>query len=625
MKRPLLRPGRSRLAGLPPTLRGILALLRLLPRVSRVRTALGALGITLASLLPIAVALATGLLFGSVSGVLDTGLSSPAGQHMLALLALTGGLVLAQQVVTPLMAALGETMGRQVDRELQERVMAAVGQPDGITHLTDPKVLAALRVVRGLGVADNDRPSLAVRALVTVLPAWLRVLAAAAVLLAFHWWLGLLWLVAWPLVVYYMQREYFRIGQIGVDQSGPLRQAEYLRDLAITAPAAKEIRIWGLLDWLTTRFAAVWHSAMAPVWRERQPRGRVVLTATGSIALVNVISYGLLGWAAVNQDISLAALAVFTQALALANNYTAFDDENAHLAFAAASVPRVVELDKHIEATTGPASGGRNDLPETFPAKGIQLSGVRFSYPETERDVLNGVDLTIPAGKSLAIVGENGAGKSSLVKILCGLYEPSAGTVHVDGEPLKDIDPAAWRSRIAVLFQDFAKYHLTVAENIGLGAPNHMHDRDLLKAAAERAGALPLVEKLPNGWDTVLSPEYTGGVDLSGGQWQRIALARALFAVDAGARVLVLDEPTAALDVRAEAEIYERFLELTKGLTTILISHRFSTVRRADRIIVLDKGVVVEDGSHDDLVAERGRYARMFDLQAARFVEAGHA
>ncbi|MFD1051637.1 ATP-binding cassette domain-containing protein, partial [Kibdelosporangium lantanae] len=205
---------------------------------------------------------------------------------------------------------------------------------------------------------------------------------------------------------------------------------------------------------------------------------------------------------------------VFTQALALANNYTAFDDENAHLAFAAASVPRVVELDKHIEATTGPASGGRNDLPETFPAKGIQLSGVRFSYPETERDVLNGVDLTIPAGKSLAIVGENGAGKSSLVKILCGLYEPSAGTVHVDGEPLKDIDPAAWRSRIAVLFQDFAKYHLTVAENIGLGAPNHMHDRDLLKAAAERAGALPLVEKLPNGWDTVLSPEYTGGVDL---------------------------------------------------------------------------------------------------------------
>jgi ATP-binding cassette subfamily B protein len=622
MKKPLLRSSR---VSLPPTIRGILALLRLLPGVGRVRTALGALGIALASLLPIAVALATGLLFGSVPGVLATGVSSPAGQHMLVLLAVTGGLVLAQQVVTPLMTALGETMGRAVDRDLQERVMAAVGQPEGITHLTDPKVLAALRVVRGLGIADNDRPSLAVRALVTVLPAWLRVLAAAAVLLTFHWWLGLMWLVAWPLVVYYMQREYFRIGQIGVDQSGPLRQAEYLRDVAITPPAAKEIRMWGLLDWLTTRFATVWHAAMAPVWRERQPRGRVVLTATGAIALVNVVSYGLLGWAAVNQDISLAALAVFTQALALANNYTAFDDANAHLAFAAASVPRVVELDNHIDATSSPATERRTDLPETFPAQGIQLNGVRFSYPDTERDVLNGVDLTIPAGRSLAIVGENGAGKSSLVKILCGLYETSAGAVHVDGQPLRDIDLAAWRSRIAVLFQDFAKYHLTVAENIGLGAPQHMHDSELLRAAAERAGALPLIEKLPNGWDTTLSPEYTGGVDLSGGQWQRIALARALFAVDAGARVLILDEPTAALDVRAEAEIYDRFLELTKGLTTILISHRFSTVRRADRIIVLDRGVVVEDGSHDELVAERGRYARMFDLQAARFVEAGRA
>jgi ABC-type multidrug transport system fused ATPase/permease subunit len=365
---------------------------------------------------------------------------------------------------------------------------------------------------------------------------------------------------------------------------------------------------------------------MAPVWRERSPRARVVFGATGTIAVVNLLSYGLLVWAAVNQDIGLAALAVFIQALSLANNYTAFDDQNAYLAFAAASVPNVMGLSTRIDS--GARAERPVELPAAAPAERIVLSGVRLRYPGAEHDALRGVDLSIEAGRSLAIVGENGAGKSSLVKILCGLYSPTAGTVLVDGRDLSEVDTSAWRDRVSVLFQEFTRYHLTVAENIGLGAPRHAQDRDRLCAAAERSGALPLIERLPNGWDTVLSPEYTGGVDLSGGQWQRIALARALFAVDAGARVLILDEPTAALDVRAEAEIYERFLELTSGLTTILISHRFSTVRCADRIVVLDRGAVVEDGGHDELLAEGGRYAQMFQLQAARFVEpaeAGHA
>ncbi len=611
---------------IPPTVKGIIALLRLLPRVNRRKAMAGALGIAFVSLLPIAVAMATGLLIGSIPDALAGGSESPAGERVLTLLATMGVLVLTQQAVSPVLTALGETLGAEVDRHLQERVLSAVGQPDGISHLTDPDVLATLRVVRGLGIADNDRPSLAVRALVTVLPAWLRALAAAAVLLAFHWWLGLLWLVSWPAVVYYMQREYFRVGQLGFSQGIELQRAEYLRDLAITGPAAKEIRIWGLLDWLVARFGATWRGAMEPVWRERRPRARVVFGATGTITVVNLLSYGVLVWAAVNQDIGLAALAVYIQALSLANNYTAFDDQNAYLAFAAASVPKVVGLSTRIDS--GARTRPRADLPETLPAERIELSGVRLRYPGTDSEALRGVDLSIEAGRSLAIVGDNGAGKSSLVKVLCGLYSPTEGTVRVDGLDLSEVDTDAWRARISVLFQEFTRYHLTVAENIGLGAPAHAGDSDRLHAAAERSGALPLIERLPNGWDTVLSPEYTGGVDLSGGQWQRIALARALFAVDAGARVLILDEPTAALDVRAEAEIYERFVELTAGLTTILISHRFSTVRCADRIVVLDRGAVVEDGGHDELLAEGGRYAGMFQLQAARFVEpaeAGHA
>lgn len=606
---------------MPPALLGLWALLRLLPRVSRLKTILGAVGIVLASMLPVAVAVVTGLLVGAIPDALGAGLDSPDGRAMLGLLAGVGALVVAQRAVTPVLRTLAETLGRQVDRYLQERVMAAVGRPAGIAHLEDPEVLAGLRVVRGLGMTDSGRPSMAVEALAVVLPAWLRALAAAAVLLGFQWWLGLLWLLLWPIVVYYMQREYVRVGKVGYGQSSALRRAEYLRDLAITPAAAKEIRIWGMLDWLVQRFETAWRTAMEPVWRERRPRARVLFGTTGAVAAINLLSYGLLVWAAILGDLGLAALAVYTQALSMANSYTAFDDHNAFLSFAAVSVPKVLGLDARLEAAAPVATAPRRELPEHFPATEISFDEVRFRYPGSEQDALRGLDLSIRAGRSLAIVGENGAGKTSLVKLMCGLYTPTAGTVRVDGHDLADLEPAAWRTRIGALFQDFARYHLTAAENIGMGAPQYAGDRDRLRAAAERAGALALIQGLPHGWDTILSPEYAGGTDLSGGQWQRIALARALFAVEAGARVLILDEPTAALDVRAEADLYERFLELTAGLTTILVSHRFSTVRRADRIVVVDQGAVVEDGDHQQLLALRGRYARMFDLQAARFTE----
>ncbi len=613
--------GRLKRPGVPPTLQGILALVRVLPKVSPVKACAGALGIVAAALLPIAVATATGLLIGASPAALHGGFSSPAGHHLIFLLVVAGVLVLAQQAVGPMLMTLGEMLGREVDRDLQERVMEAVAQPTGMAHLTDPEVLAGLRIVRGLGLSDNDRPSLAVGALATVVPAWLRALAASAVLLWFHWWIGLLWLVAWPVVVHFMQREYFRVGQVGYEQSAALRKAEYLRELATTAPAAKELRMWGMLGWVLGRFGTAWEAALEPIWRQRRPRARAVFGCTGTLTAINFLSYGLLAWAAAHGELGLAGLAVYTQALGLANNYTAFDDQNAFLSFAAVSVPKVMGLRARIGGEPTPADGVTAELPAAFPAEQIQLSDVRFRYPGGGQDALKGVSLRIQAGRSLAIVGENGAGKSSLVKILCRLYSPAAGSIRVDSQDLSEVDPAAWRARIGVLFQDFAKYHLSVAENISMGAPQYAGDAERLRSAATRAGALALIEGLPNGWETILSPEYTGGTDLSGGQWQRIALARAMFAVDAGARVLILDEPTAALDVRAEAEIYERFLELTAGLTTILISHRFSTVRCAERIVVLEQGAIVEDGSHAELMGAQGRYARMFDLQAARFAE----
>jgi ABC-type multidrug transport system fused ATPase/permease subunit len=224
--------------------------------------------------------------------------------------------------------------------------------------------------------------------------------------------------------------------------------------------------------------------------------------------------------------------------------------------------------------------------------------------------VLDGFDLTIPAGSSLAIVGQNGAGKTTLAKLLCRLYDPQGGAVEVDGVDLRDLDLDGWRRRVTAVFQDFIRFELPLRDNVApAGAPD-----DAIRTALELAGATNLA-----GLDTVLARGYDDGTDLSGGQWQRVALARALCAVRLGAGVVLLDEPTAQLDVRGEAEIFDRILAATRHCTTVLISHRFSTVRHADRICVLEHGRVVELGTHDELMAIGGRYRTMFDLQAQRF------
>ena len=296
-----------------------------------------------------------------------------------------------------------------------------------------------------------------------------------------------------------------------------------------------------------------------------------------------------------------ALVAVGTSSLAFGGLSWALDG-------AAAPVAAALRLDRKMAVAGALPSGQRSAA--GLPTSEIRFRDVTFRYPAGGPLVLDHFDLTIPAGSSLAIVGQNGAGKTTLAKPLCRLYDPEGGAIEVDGVDLRELELDGWRARLAAVFQDFVRFELPLRDNVAPGgAP-----QEAVTAALTAAGATHLAAL-----DTVLARGYAGGTDLSGGQWQRVALARALCRVELGAGVVLLDEPTAQLDVRGEAEIFERILAATRHCTTILISHRFSTVRQADRICVVEHGRVIELGTHAELIALGGRYRTMFDLQAQRF------
>ncbi len=244
---------------------------------------------------------------------------------------------------------------------------------------------------------------------------------------------------------------------------------------------------------------------------------------------------------------------------------------------------------------------------------GVRFEGVDFAYPGSREPVLKAIDLELRSGETVALVGENGAGKTTLTKLLLGLYEPTAGNIKVDGTDLRDLELTSWRERVGAVFQDFMTYALTARENVGFGRIERLDDLAAIQSAAERSGAKRIVDQLPAGWETVLGKEFTGGQDLSRGQWQTLAIAR-LYMRDAD--VLVLDEPTSALDAMAEVAVYRQFLELSENKTVLLVSHRLGSARLADRVVFLKEGRIVEDGTHDEMVAAGGPYAEMYEMQA---------
>jgi ATP-binding cassette subfamily B protein len=384
------------------------------------------------------------------------------------------------------------------------------------------------------------------------------------------------------------------------------RDAEYTYHLAVDPSPAKELRLFGLVGWTIERFVNRRTRLHALQYDATRLREKPMLWSLLLVLGANLVVFWSLASAAASGRITLAAVVVFAQA-AVGTSMIAFGGLSWALDGSAAPVAAVLRLEAAMAAAGALSSGSQPAA--GMPGRDIRFRDVTFAYPGGS-PVLEHFDLTIPAGSSMAIVGQNGAGKTTLAKLLCRLYDPQAGVIEVDGVDLRELDLKSWRERVTAVFQDFVRFELPMRDNVApSGAPDQA-----VQAALERAGASRLA-----GLDTVLARGYEGGTDLSGGQWQRVTLARALCAVQLGAGAVLLDEPTAQLDVRGEAEIFDRILAATRQCTTILISHRFSTVRHADRICVLEHGRVIELGTHDELMARGGRYQTMFDLQAQRF------
>ena len=555
--------------------------------------------LAVSGVMPAVFAVAIGVTVGAVQQ------DGPVG----APLALTGAVFVIMLAATPILTAVSMNLGNRLSALLNERLIRACVEPPGIGHLEDPDLIDDLTTAREFDRGMTGPPMyLNVDFIASSLVNVVSGVASAVVLTGFTWWAPLALVVAWG-STHWLLRE----SGVWKDRNTPevrsaQRHADYAYRLAVDPQPAKELRLFGLAGWTVERFIARRNRLFELQYRATRLREKSIVWCLILVIAANAAVFGALGVAATTGGLPLDRLVVYAQ-VALGVSLIAFGGLNWALDGAAAPVAAVGRLGPAM-APLGSLAVGHQPAADA-PRNEIAFRNISFGYPGSDQAVLAGLDLTVPAGTSLAIVGQNGAGKTTLAKLLCRLYDPTAGSIMVDGVDLRDIELASWRSRVAAVFQDFVRFELSMRENVD---PAREASDDEIRAALADAGALHLAEL-----DTPLAKGYAGGTDLSGGQWQRVALARALCAVRRGAGLVLLDEPTAQLDVRGEAEVFDKVLQATRRVTTILISHRFSTVRHADRICVLERGRVIELGSHQELMAQGGRYQTMFELQAKRF------
>jgi ATP-binding cassette, subfamily B, bacterial len=591
-------------------------------RTSPPRLALMLALATVEGLLGPVVMAATGLAVARAPAAFDAGVPSAQAYDLGVAIALAGLAFGAGQLIAPIRVAVSTALGSIVAQRMRQCLLDATLTPAGVAHLEDAATADEIQRAGEVEWVDLAPMTRIVQEFGGAFRKLVTGLGAAVLLAGFAWWAPLLLLAAAVAAHKWMAANEYTAIERQEEYAGLARRANYFAALALDPPAAKEVRLFGLVDLMAGQTRHHRTEFGRHVWRARRASLRAVFATIATIAVAVGTVLGVIAYDAVEGRIDAAGLTVAIQAIyaldVLASPTTL---GTWWVCQGAAALPHLLSLPDKTAALGTLTSG---DVAATgMPRTHIRLADVTFRYPGRDRPVLDGLSLEIPAGQSLAIVGENGEGKTTLLKLLTRLHDPDEGAIVVDGHDLRDLDLASWRAQVAVIFQDFVRYELSARANLGLGRVGDLDNADAAGRAADRVGARTFIEGLPAGWDTVLARHYRGGLDLSGGQWQRVALARALRAAEGGARLLVLDEPAAALDVRAEAELFDRFLDLTAGMTTLLITHRLSSVRRADRIAVLGGGRVVEVGTHDELMAAGGSYSRMFGLQAQRFFETG--
>jgi ATP-binding cassette, subfamily B, bacterial len=459
------------------------------------------------------------------------------------------------------------------------------------------------------------RPSQILDLLIRLGQSLISLVAIAALLISLHWLIALvLFITAIPSLfirLFYARKLYHRQWEWTPHD----RRADYYNWMLTSTQYAKEIRLFTLGDLFQRRFL----NLRSNIRRDKLALTRQTLLAEWGIQVFTTLAiftvFGLIAYQAVIGAITVGSLVMYYQAFQ--RGQTSLRDSLTDLAslyensLFLASLYEFLDLKRTVAEPIHPIA-----FPQPI-AQGIRFENVRFNYPGSSRPLLDNINLTIRSGETIALVGENGAGKTTLIKLLCRLYDPTRGKITVDGIDFTQLDTTTLRQQISVVFQDYMHYNLTAAENIGLGDLDQLTNTKAIESAAQKTGAEKAIARLPHGYDTILGREYEEGEELSIGEWQKVAIARAFLRQG---QIVVLDEPTSALDARAEYEVFEQFRKLAQGRTAILISHRLSTVKLADRIYMLKDGKIAESGTHAELMQLQGAYAELFELQASSYL-----